>query len=405
MSSNARFAAGKQRIEQSATDIAIVSARGARRWASGHPWIFRSDVSSLPVADAGIVRVSDITGRSIGWALWSPQSEISLRLLDRDPDARIDREWWRSRIGTAAGRRRLLDGETNAYRLVHGEADGLPSLVCDRYDRWLVVQLMSAGLEHARADIVAALLDVTGTEGILARNDVSLRTREGLPREVALLHGDVPRRIEITEHGVRYLADPWSGQKTGAFLDQRENRAMIGGLAHGRALDCFSYHGSFALHLARRASHVVALDSSGPALERAAENAALNGFTHVELVEANAFDYLRAREQAGDRFDTIVLDPPAFAKNRATIPAALRGYKEVNLRAMKLLSPGGLLFTASCSFHITKPLFLEMLQAAAADSGRRIALRGMQGQPLDHPEILTIPETGYIKGALLEALD
>ena len=326
-------------------------------------------------------------------------------MLDDDSDAHIDRGWWLARIGGAAARRTVLHGETSAYRLVHGEADGLPSLVCDRYDRWLVVQLMSAGLEAARSEIVDALLEITGAEGILARHDVPLRTREGLPREVTLLHGDVPRQIEVREHGVRYLAEPWTGQKTGAFLDQRENRVMIGDLARGRALDCFSYHGSFALHLARRASQVVALDSSAPALARAAENAALNGFTHIELVEANAFDYLRAREIAGDTFDTIVLDPPAFAKNRGTVPAALRGYREVNLRAMKLLARGGLLYTASCSFHITKPLFLEMLQGAAADSGRRIALRAMRGQPLDHPEILTIPETGYIKGALLEALD
>ena len=326
-------------------------------------------------------------------------------MLDGDPDARINAEWWRRRIATAAARRSPLSTHTSAYRLIHGEADGLPSLVCDRYDRWLVVQLMSAGLESARAEIVAALLAITGAEGVLARHDVSLRTREGLPREVVPLHGDVPKQIEIVEHGIRYLADPWTGQKTGAFLDQRENRVLIGDLARGRALDCFSYHGSFALHLARRASHVVAIDSSAPALARAAENAARNGFHHIEMIEANAFDYLREREQNGDRFDTIALDPPAFAKNRGTIPAALRGYKEVNLRAMRLLAPGGLLYTASCSFHITKPLFLEMLQAAAADSGRRIALREIRGQPLDHPEILTIPETGYIKGALLEALD
>ena len=326
-------------------------------------------------------------------------------MIDADPDARIDAEWWRSRIAAAADRRRGLSANTSAYRLIHGEADGLPSLVCDRYDRWLVVQLTSAGLETARAEIVAALLAVTGADGVLARNDVSLRTREGLPREVTLLHGAVPTQIEVVEHGVRYIADPWTGQKTGAFLDQRENRVMIGDLARGRALDCFSYHGSFALHLARNASHVVAIDSSGPALARATENAARNGFDHIEMIEANAFDYLRDREQQGDRFDTIVLDPPAFAKNRGTIPAALRGYKEINLRAMKLLASGGLLYTASCSFHITKPLFLEMLQAAAADSGRRLALRAIRGQPMDHPEILTIPETGYIKGALLEAVD
>jgi 23S rRNA (cytosine1962-C5)-methyltransferase len=298
-----------------------------------------------------------------------------------------------------------MAADTSAWRLIHGEADGLPSFVCDRYDQWLVVQLMSAGLERYRAEILDALLEVTGAKGVLARHDAALRTREGLPREVVLLHGDVPREIEVIEHGIRYLADPWTGQKTGAFLDQRENRVFIGELARGRALDCFSYHGSFALHLARRADRVVAVDSSAPALERARENGERNGFTNVDLVEANAFDYLKQRDEAGDRFDTIVLDPPAFAKNRGTVPAALRGYKEVNLRALKLLAPGGLLYTASCSFHITKPVFLEMLQSAAADSRRRIALRAIRGQPIDHPEVLTIPETGYIKGALLEALD
>ena len=385
--------------------MAVVAFRGARRWLEGHPWIFRSDVSVRPALDAGVVAVTESSGRPLGWALWSPGSEISLRLLDRDPRARIDAGWWRARISTAVARRVTLAGQANAYRLVHGEGDGIPSLVCDRYDRWLVVQLMSAGVERFRTEIVEALLEATAAEGILARNDAAVRTREGLPRETVLLHGDVPREIEVAEHGVRYLADPWTGQKTGAFLDQRENRVFIGDLARGNALDCFSYHGSFALHLARRADRVVALDSSGPALARAAENAARNRFDRIEFVQADAFEYLREREREGERFDTIALDPPAFAKNRESVPGALRGYKEVNLRAMKLLAPGGLLYTASCSFHITKPLFLEMLQAAASDSGRRMALRAVRGQPLDHPEVLTIPETGYIKGALLEALD
>ena len=293
----------------------------------------------------------------------------------------------------------------NAYRLIHGEGDGLPSLICDRYDRWLVVQLMSAGLESQRQHIVAALQDLVAPEGILARNDAPLRAKEELPVTTELLAGSVPREVEVQEHGVRYLAAPWEGQKTGAFLDQRENRAFVASVARGRALDCFSYHGSFALHLATRASQVVALDISAHALQRAAENAVRNGRVNIDFVEANAFDYLKAQEQARARFDTIVLDPPAFAKSRAALPAAMRGYKEINLRAMRLLSRGGLLFTASCSFHMTKPLFLEMLQAAAADSGRRIALREIRGQPLDHPEVLTIPETGYIKGALVEALD
>ena len=359
----------------------------------------------FPDVAAGAVRVVDQRGWPLGTALWSPESEIALRLLDGNAEAELDNAWWVNRLSSAIRRRAALAQDATAYRLVHGEGDRVPSLVVDRYDRWLVVQLMSAGLEAFRPVIVQTLMELTDAAGILARNDAALRTREGLTRETTLLAGDVPREVEVTEHGVRYLAAPWTGQKTGAFLDQRENRALVGRVARGRALDCFSYHGSFALHLARGASHVLALDVSAQALARARENAARNGFENIETREANAFEYLREAERAGERFDTIVLDPPAFAKTRAALPAALRGYKDVNLRGMRLLAPGGMLFTASCSYHLTKPLFLEMLTAAAADSGRRVALREIRGQPLDHPELLTVPETGYIKGALIEALD
>ncbi|MDB4881951.1 MAG: S-adenosylmethionine-dependent methyltransferase [Gemmatimonadetes bacterium] len=384
---------------------AIVSTKGARRWSAGHPWIYRSDLIERPDIDAGAVRVTDQRGKPLGVALWSPRSEISLRLLDRDADAVIDDAWWHAALARAIARRAPIRDDANAFRLVHGEGDLLPSLVVDQYDRSLVVQLMSAGLEHYRQEIVRALVELVGPDGILARNDVPLRVKEGLDTNVELLHGAVPDEVEVLEHGVRYLAAPWRGQKTGAFLDQRENRALVGRIARGRALDCFSYHGSFALHLARRASSVIALDASAHALTRAAENFRRNALTNGEFVEANAFEYLKARERERVRFDTIVLDPPAFAKTRPALPGALRGYKEINLRAMRLLAPGGLLFTASCSYHLTKPLFLEMLEDAAADSGRRIVLRELRGQPLDHPEVLTIPETGYIKGALLEALD
>jgi len=387
-------------------DVAGVTAKGARRWQHGHPWIYRSDVARPPRSPAGAVRVEDHRGKPIGTALWSPASEISLRMVDRDPTAILDAVWWGRRLRAAVQRRAPLGHAATAYRLVHGEGDACPSLICDRYDRWLVVQLMSAGLEAFRDVIVDALDDIVHPDGMLARNDVALRAKEQLPVGVELLRGSVPDEIEVTEHGIKFLAAPWRGQKTGAFLDQRENRVLIGEVARGRALDCFSYHGSFALHLARRADSVVALDVSADALRRAGENCARNEITNVELVEADAFDYLRAHyNDAGESFETIVLDPPAFAKTRASLPAAIRGYKEINLRALRLLTPGGLLFTASCSFHLTKPLFLEMLQSAAADSGRRVALRATTGQPLDHPEIITIPETGYLKGALLEVLD
>ncbi len=385
--------------------IATVSSRGAHRWDSGHPWIFRSDIVKQPDSAAGSVEVEDQRGRPLGVALWSPKSEISLRLLTREADVAIDRDWWKARIGAAAARRTALAPLTNAWRVVHGEGDGLPSLVIDRYGDYIVLQLSSAGIEAFRDEIVGALIDLFRPAGILARNDAGSREREGLVRETVLLHGEVPEEIEVSEYGIRYLAAPWTGQKTGAFLDQRENRHMIGELARGAALDCFSYHGSFALHLARRASHVTSLDSSAAALDRALQNAQRNNLSNIDFVTADAFDFLHERERDGTRYDTIVLDPPAFAKNKPSLPGAIRGYKDINLRAMKLLAPGGLLFTASCSFHLTRPLFLDILRDAASDSGRRIVLRELTGQAIDHPEIVTIPETGYLKGALLEAAD
>lgn len=389
------------------TPVVTVSEKGARRWRNGHPWIFRSDILDGSDATAGAVLVRDRHRHPIGWGLWSPASEISLRMLDRRPDATIDADWWRRRLEAALARRQGLSSSTNGYRLVHGEADGMPSLVCDRFDRWLVVQLLSAGLETFRDVILSGLLALTGAEGILARNDVPVRARERLPQDIELLHGSVPEEIEVVEDGVRYLAAPWTGQKTGAFLDQRENRMMVAAIvpSGGSVLDCFSYHGSFALHMAARASEVVALDASADALERARVNAARNGFRNITCVVADAFDYLRARERDRARFDVIVVDPPPFAKSKSALPGAMRGYKEINLRAMRLLRPGGRLFTASCSFHLHRALFLEMLENAAADSGRRVVLRSITGQPLDHPEVLTIPETGYLKGALLEVTD
>ena len=389
-------------IRPNQIDTATVNKRAEQRLLRGHPWIFKSDVLAAPGVPAGVVRVQASNGRPLGQALWSLSSEISLRLIEPSAERVVNAEWWHERMGVAMARRSALRNHTNARRLVHGEGDGLPSLVVDEYDRWLVVQLLSAGLEACRADIVAALVAHTGCEGILARNDPSVRAREGLPRETEALVGTVPRHIEVQEFGVRFLAAPWDGQKTGAFLDQRDNRVLIGGLARGRALDCFAYHGSFALHLARRADEVTALDISAPALERAMENAALNGFANVHTQVGDAFEAMRAWYRAGRRFDTIVVDPPAFAKSRASLNGALRGYKDVNLQAMKLLAPGGVLFSASCSHHVDRAMFLEMLREAAGDSGRQLAIRAVTGQGVDHPEVLTIPETGYLTGVLLE---
>lgn len=387
------------------TAFAIVAKRGMARVARGHPWIFRSDVDTRPVGGAGIVRVIGVDGSQLGWALYSPLSEISLRMIERDPDREPDAEWWHNRITASVVRRAPLLGDSNAYRLIHGEGDGLPSLVVDRYNDHLVVQLLSAGVAVWQEQIVASLRELTDCYGILARHDVAARAREGLSQEIELLHGEVPRTVVVHEHGVKFIAAPWDGQKTGAFLDQRDNRVLVGSRARGRALDCFAYHGSFALHMAHNASEVVAVDTSKAALARAQENAALNGYGNIRTHAGDAFDVMRDWHKAGERFDTIVVDPPAFAKTKAALPGALRGYKDINLQAMKLLAPNGVLLSASCSHHLSKALFLEMLQEAAADSGRRFVLRHVTGQGLDHPEILNIPETGYLKGALLEAQD
>ena len=380
---------------------AVVTTRGARRWQDGHPWIYRSDVEHAPDT-AGIVPVHDHRGKFLGQALCSPRSEIRLRLLSRD-DAPIDRGWWEGRLAEAASRRTEI--AANAWRAVHAEGDGLPALIVDRYDRWLVVQLLSAALETERDTILAALRAVHDPEGILLRHDVAARRLEGLDQRVELAWGTVPEQVEVHEGEVRWLAAPWTGQKTGAFLDQREHRRLAGSLVPegGVALDCFSYHGSFALHLARRAGAVTALDVSAEALARGREHAGLNDLGNIEFVEGDAFDLLPRWQREGRRFDMVVVDPPAFAKSRSHVPAALRGYHEINRRAMALVGPGGRLLSASCSGHVRLPAFLEMIATAAGRSGRRFTLEAILGQPVDHPEVLAIPETGYLKGVLLRA--
>lgn len=384
-----------------AAQVVRVSRKGAARWAGGHPWIYRSDTLDTPPAP-GVVRVTDQRGAFLGQALYSPSSEIRLRLLE-PTETPISAAWWVAALHRAVARRDGIDA--TAWRVVHGEGDGLPSLVVDRYDRWVVVQLLSAGLETMRGWILDAIREVLAPEGILLRNDVAVRRHERLPEAVDLAWGTVPEQVEVREGPIRYWAAPWSGQKTGAFLDQRPNRLRAAALVceGGRALDCFSYHGSFALHLARRAGEVVALDVSAEALGRGRENAALNGFTNLTWREGDAFEVLRAMGREGQRFDTIVVDPPAFAKTKTALPGALRGYKDLNLQALRLLTPGGHLVTASCSFHLRRPDFEAMLADAAADSGRRVTLVEWLGQGADHPEVLTIPETGYLKGAVLRA--
>ena len=380
-----------------------VTARGAERWKQGHPWIYRSDVAEEPDKKPGIVPVTDRKGKFLGQALYSPSSEIRLRLLTRGNES-IDAQWWTARISAAAARRNGI--AASAWRVVHAEADGLPSLIIDKYGPWIVAQLLSAGLETARAEVLAGITVALAPEGILLRNDAAVRRHEGLLSEVLLAFGQVPEVVEVVEDGLKYLAAPWSGQKTGAFLDQRENRALVGQhtRAGGRALDLFTYHGSFALHLARKAKEVVAVDQSTEALARGAENARLNGISNIDWREENAFDLVRELERRREQFDTIVVDPPAFAKTKANLERAVAGYKEINLRAMKILAPDGVLFTSSCSYHVSRDVFNAMLVDAARDSGRRMQFIAATGAAADHPELLNVPETGYLKGVLLRAV-
>lgn len=383
----------------------VVTAKGAARWRAGHPWIYRSDVVTAR-GPAGVVQVADRQDRLLGQALYSPASEIRLRWL-ATADEPVDRAWWRRMIGSAAERRAAVAASSTAYRVVHAEADGLPSLMVDRYGDYAVVQLLSAGVEAVREDVLAGVSEILNPRGILLRNDASVRRHEKLPLEVTEVSRPVPELVDVCEGQVRYRVPVRTGQKTGAFLDQRENRFLMGSLARGRgrALDLFTYQGLFAIHMAFHADQVTAVDSSAPALELARGNAALNGLTNIEWVEANCFDLVRTYEREGRRFDAIVLDPPAFAKQKSAVPRALAGYKEINLRAMRLLADGGVLFTASCSFHVGRTAFLNMLADAAADSGRKLVLERVVGQASDHPEVVTIPETGYLKGAVLKAVD
>jgi 23S rRNA (cytosine1962-C5)-methyltransferase len=380
-----------------------VAPKGVGRLRAGHPWIYRSDLDEPTPPSAGLVRLTDRQGRPLGTALWSPASEIRARWL-APAGVTVDGAWWRERLRTAVARRAGI--ADTGHRLVHAEGDGLPSLIVDRYGDVCVAQFLSAGLEAARDDVLAALRDVVAPAALLLRNDAPVRERERLPRETVAVFGTVPERVAYTEGRLTLTAAPWTGQKTGAFLDQRENHLAVGRLARGRCLDVFAYHGGFALQLAAHgATAVTAVDSSAEALGVLRESAAANGLSGITTVEANAFDWLHAAAAGSDRYDVIVLDPPAFARDRRALPRALAGYKELNLRAMRLLAPGGRLFTASCSYHVHRGDFFAMLADAAADSGRRLQLEEIRGAAADHPEIVQIPETGYLKAAVLRAME
>src|SRR5215210_396996 len=382
---------------------AVLKNRGAARVRSGHPWVYRSDVESAEGEAGDIVRVTDRSGNFLGRAFYNPGSEISLRVAARE-DEPVDERWFRRKLQDALSYRSSLKIDADAYRLVHAEADGVPGLVVDRYGEYLVLQVGVAAVDRRLDWIVDTLVELLSPRGILLRGDSAARKREGLDTAVRILHGEVPESVVVREGSVRYRARLWSGQKTGGFLDQRENRLAAGRYARGRVLDVFSYAGGFALHAARRAETVEAVDASGPALEAARADAELNGRENIAFTRSNAFDLLRGRSDAGEGYDMVILDPPAFARTKRELPRARRAYKEINLRAMKILNPGGILFSCSCSYHFSREMMEDTLRSAAADAGKTLRVREWRGQAQDHPEILTVPETRYLKCAVLECL-
>ena len=381
----------------------FVTARGEQRLKTGHPWIYRSDVRRVTADPGDVVRVAAAPRRTLGYGLYSSRSVIALRMLTRR-DVRPDDAFWRARLEAAIRYRESLDIDATAYRLVHGEGDRLPGLVVDRYGDVLVVQALSQATDRLLPLIGDLLADLLQPAGILARNDPQVRKLEGLDRTVELRHGSVPQEVEVRERAVRLAVDPWRGQKTGLFLDQRENRRAAAACARGRAFDGFSYTGAFALQLAPACDEVVAVDVAESAAAAVARNAETNGAANVRPRAANVFDVLRDCDRAGERFDTIVLDPPAFAKNRVAAERALAGYKEINLRALRILAPGGVLVTSSCSYHVDEPAFSRMLAEAAADARADVRIVEKRLQSRDHPVLATVPETSYLKCVLLRKM-
>ena len=397
---------------------AIVSRRAADRLRAGHVWVYRSDVEQLPEASAGLMPVADRRESLLGTGLYSPASEIALRLVSQD--LLTDEGAWlgllRARLRAAIARRTaMLDADNDACRLVFSEADELPGLTADRYAGLVIVQLRHKALDTAavRTAVAETIRDAAGTglQTILEREDPRIRELEQLssPASAVLWARDLDSPVTSTVfrlNGLGFHFDATSGQKTGAFLDQRENYAAAARYARGQALDVCTYQGGFALHLTQVCDRVTGIDVSRAALEVAEKNLDLNReklCAEVEWVEADAFDLLRDWSDAGTRYDTIVLDPPAFAKTRRAVEGALRGYREMNLRALKMLRPGGRLITCSCSHHVSLAEFIETVRAAAGDARRRVRLLEIRGAAVDHPVVLNIPETQYLKCVVVEA--
>jgi 23S rRNA (cytosine1962-C5)-methyltransferase len=381
-----------------------VNRKAAGRVASGHPWIFSSDVLNRGEAAPGdAVLVIDPTGATLGTAHFSDSSQICLRLLS-DRVETVDRAFYRRRIQQAQDHRQRVVAGSDAYRLVHGEGDRLPGLVIDRYGAYFTVQTLDQGMDRAKPVIVSCLQEMFAPRGIVERNDAAVRKHESLPLQSGVLAGEIPDTVVVHMNGLDFHADLLHGQKTGIFLDQRENYVAAARYGRGRALDCFTSTGGFALHLAAHCESVEAVDSSEASLKSAELNRSANGITNVEFREADVFDLLAGYAAVRREFELVVLDPPAFAKSRRSLEGAVRGYKEINRRALELLRTGGILVTCSCSHHLSEATLLEIVAAASLDTGRKLRVLERRTQSQDHPILLTVPETMYLKCLILEVV-
>jgi 23S rRNA (cytosine1962-C5)-methyltransferase len=380
-----------------------LTPKGWRWWRTGHPWIYRNDLASAPDLAAGdLVRVLGPGDQFLGQAFYSGSSRIALRMVTRGEEA-VDLSFWEERLKRSLAYRRRVVQDCDAYRLIYGESDGFPGLVVDYYAGHLALQALHPAMDRLLPDLLELLVRFCDPRSVTLRHDVEVRTLEKLTREVRTVRGELPERVEVREGGVQLLVDVRGGQKTGLFLDQRENRLAAASFAKGEVLDAFAYQGTFAMHLAHHCYQVTMVESSEAALGMALENARLNGVTNLEAVKENVFGFLKNAVAAGRRFDTIVLDPPAFAKSRQDRPAAHKGYKEINRRAFQLLKPGGVLVTCSCSYNLAEPEFLEIVREAAADTHRQARLVERRGAAQDHPALLSLPESLYLKCLILEA--
>jgi 23S rRNA (cytosine1962-C5)-methyltransferase len=385
------------------TAKAIITPKGEKWHHTGHPWIFRNDVHSLEGAENGdVVSLYNRDNRFLGQAFFSSQSRIAFRLISHQ-DQDIDTSYWRSVIVKALETRRAWTDGEQACRLVFSEADGLPGLIADWYAGHLVIQTLIPGTERIIKELGAVFQELLNPDAVVVRNDPEVRSLEGLTQEIRILSGKIPEKVWIREGDIHYCVDLLKGQKTGAYLDQRENRLLQGAflLGQGRVLDCFSYTGGFALHLAGKAESVTAVDDSAQALETGKKNAERNGFSNINFLKANVFDFLKREESSAGKYDLIVLDPPPFARKKSALAGALRGYRELNLRALRCLNPGGILSTFSCSYNMSESLFGEVLSQAVQGIKRRVTLLEKRLQSRDHPIVLNFPESYYLKGMIL----